>query len=111
MSTRLPGTEEKSDFYDEKRGLTPIAISLEDEKDRPSSLAAPVEDRAKTGLGLWGHWRQKGRDLDAVATQQSVFDDPVTLEAYRPPLQYENAHRFDPKARWTYREERVCHFL
>ncbi|KAF9225352.1 hypothetical protein BS17DRAFT_801418 [Gyrodon lividus] len=46
------------------------------------------------------------RDLDSVATQPSVFDDPVTLEVYRPPPQYENTHRFDPNARWTWREEK-----
>jgi hypothetical protein len=46
-------------------------------------------------------------ELDAVATQCSVFDDPVTLELYRPPQSYENTHRFDPNARWTFREERV----
>ena len=47
------------------------------------------------------------RDLDAIATQPSVFDNPVTLELYRPPQSHENAHRFDPNARWTFREESV----
>lgn len=49
----------------------------------------------------------KGRRLDDIATQPSVFDDSLTLEVYRPPPQYENAHRFDPLARWTWREEKV----
>ncbi len=51
--------------------------------------------------------RQVARDLDAIATQPSVFDDPATLEAYRPPPQYENTHRFDPKTRWTWRKKRL----
>jgi hypothetical protein len=57
-------------------------------------------------------WRRMAKhDLDAVATQPSVFDDPVTLELYRPPPSYENAHRFDPNARWTFREEKVSSSL
>jgi hypothetical protein len=61
------------------------------------------EDRPTTSF-----WRRMAKhDLDAIATQPSAFDDPVTLELYRPPQSYENAHRFDPNARWTFREERV----
>ncbi|KAF9532116.1 major facilitator superfamily domain-containing protein [Crepidotus variabilis] len=45
------------------------------------------------------------RHLDDTATKPSVFDTPAGLEAYRPPASYENAHRFDPTARWTWREE------
>lgn len=59
-----------------------------------------------TGRGPF--WRRSKRDLDSIATQPSVFDDPKSLEVYRPPPQYENAHRFDPSARWTWREELVC---
>ena len=52
-------------------------------------------------------WRKPKHELDSVATQPSVFDDPVTLEIYRPPASWENTHRFDPLARWTWREENV----
>ncbi|KAI4526624.1 major facilitator superfamily domain-containing protein [Schizophyllum commune] len=64
-------------------------------------LGAPID---KSG-GIWRRGKPR-LDLDSVATQLSVFDDPAGLEAYRPPPQYENAHRFDPDARWTWREEK-----
>ena len=64
-----------------------------------SGLVAPDEKRS--------FWRKPKHELDSIATQPSVFDDPATLETYRPPATWENAHRFDPHARWTWREEYV----
>ncbi|KAH9837359.1 MFS general substrate transporter [Rhodofomes roseus] len=72
------------------------AVSLE----QVPSLGAPVEENK--GFFLW---RRSKRDPDSIATQPSVFDDPATVDLYRPPPVYESAHRFDPLARWTWRDE------
>ncbi|KAI0800679.1 MFS general substrate transporter [Fomes fomentarius] len=63
------------------------------------TLGAPVSTQGRS------FWRRPKHGLDSIATQPSVFDDSVTLEIYRPPVVWENAHRFDPSARWTWREE------
>jgi hypothetical protein len=46
-------------------------------------------------------------DLDALATQYSVFDDPEIAKLYEPGPDYEGRHRYDPALRWTLREELV----
>ncbi|KAK7058562.1 hypothetical protein VNI00_002198 [Paramarasmius palmivorus] len=103
MSTVVPDAKDSKDqlSYDETSSEKGSSPSITKEK---APLGVPIED---AGGSLWRRWRRKDVDLDSIATQPSVFDDPTTLEAYRPPPQYENTHRFDPDARWTWREEKA----
>ncbi|KAI0778763.1 MFS general substrate transporter [Trametes elegans] len=85
---------EGSDAGSIKGGLSPTDSTVE-----VPTLGAPVSSQKAS------FWRRPKHELDSIATQPSVFDDPETLEKYRPPEVWENSHRFDPSARWTWREE------
>ncbi|GBE77550.1 hypothetical protein SCP_0104270 [Sparassis crispa] len=79
--------------------------TLCEEEDIPSVSVLQLGESTAEDRPQRSFWRRAHRELDCVATQPSVFDDPATLEVYRPPAVYENVHRFDPDARWTWREE------
>ena len=98
---------------EESKGTLPNTSLDETHEDDDESLKLEASPglTAATGAGFPFFQKRIKVDLDAIATQRSVFDDPKTLDVYRPPPQYENAHRFDPQARWSWREEKVCPFL
>lgn len=91
----------------EKRDDSSDKISDLKEGSTFSADIPPLGERISDEEGRQPFWKRKKRHPEEIATQPSVFDDPGTLEIYRPPPQYENVHRFDPLFRWTWAEEFV----
>jgi hypothetical protein len=104
MSTLLLEAGDKKTSLRDSLEKTASDIDTSSVSDKIPELGAPLQVKGGFASAL----KRSRLDLDAIATQPSVFDNPVTLEIYRPPPQYENTHRFDPVARWTWREEKVC---
>ena len=77
------------------------------EEQGNSNLEEEDQSASSWAKALFGKRSIPHRDPDAIATRRSVFDDPHLAPFYWPKKDYENIHRFDPSARWTYREEKA----
>ncbi|KAG1795331.1 allantoate permease [Suillus plorans] len=71
------------------------------------NLVDEAEEQFSWTTAIFRRKRIVHPDPGATATKRSVFDDPDLAPHYWPKKDYENLHRFDPTARWTYREEKA----
>lgn len=90
-------------------GAAPAGVRSNEEEPLKQGVYVNLAEAepAHSSQSLFSFFRRRHtkKDPDATATARSVFDDPVLAKFYAPHPEYENLHRFDPQARWTYAEE------
>ena len=83
------------------------SVSGSDDKRTKTDLVDEEVPAFRLSTWLFNRKAYALHDENDIATRRSVYDDPDLAQFYWPKKEYENIHRFDPKARWTYKEERV----
>ncbi|KAL4863234.1 hypothetical protein BDV12DRAFT_202318 [Aspergillus spectabilis] len=89
------------------KGPAPLAAPLADQENQ--RMESVIGDAVLRVLRIRKGPRKEAHDLDAIATQPSIWDSEKVEEyknSYIHP-RWENWSAFDPSFRWTWREERA----
>lgn len=100
-----------TDIPPELKTTSSTSSSDKSEKTRISApaedLLPPLDEKPRFTDLIFHRSKFRAHDPKGIATRRSVYDDPQLAKHYWPSEKYENLHRFDPKARWTFEEEAV----
>ncbi|KAI0883073.1 MFS general substrate transporter [Annulohypoxylon maeteangense] len=83
--------------------LTPDDAEFGPNEERIDDAIPPL-GALETHKRLWFQ-KSKQHNPNDIATQPSVYDNPDIASQYKPREDWENLHRFDPRARWTWEDE------